>query len=86
MSSPDKHADTPLIERGTAMKVYPWRWVILAVFCACNFTNAALWICYAPISSQSAEFFDVSNSAVNMLSLVFMILYFPGSLLCSYCV
>lgn len=75
--------DSPLIQSG--MKVYPWRWVILAVFCLCTLTNAALWICFAPIQQQSKEFFDASNSAVNMLSMIFMMLYFPGSVLSSYC-
>lgn len=66
-------------------KVYPWRWVVLAVFCACTFTNASLWICFAPIQPQASDFFDVNASAVNMLSMVFMLLYFPGSVISSYC-
>ena len=37
----------------TAYKVYPYRWVILAVFMLINLTIQIEWICFAPITGQA---------------------------------
>lgn len=57
-----------------AFKAYGARWLMLALFCSVTFTNAYLWICFAPISTMAGEFLGVGSTAVNMLSLSFMIL------------
>ncbi len=49
-----------------------------------SFINAAIWIAFAPISSITAEYYGVSTTAVNMLSVVFMILYVPGTFLANW--
>ncbi len=58
--------------------------MVLAVFCVCSFSNAALWICFASIHAQAAKFLDVDNAAINMLSTIYMFLYLPGSLVASF--
>ena len=46
--------------------------------------NGALWICFSSIEEHASDFFQTSKTGINMLSMVFMILYVPGTLLASY--
>ena len=61
-------------------KLYPYRWVVLAVFMFINLTIQTLWISYAPITGPAAQFYNVSDLKIGMLSMVFMIAYVPLSL------
>ena len=61
-------------------KLYGYRWVILAVFMFINLTIQTLWISYAPITGPAAQFYNVSDLKIGMLSMVFMIAYVPLSL------
>ena len=60
--------------------VYPYRWVILAVFMLVNVTIEILWICFAPISGPAAQFYGVSDLQIGLLAMIFMIVYVPISL------
>ena len=40
----------------TQYKIYPYRWVVLAVFMLVNVTIQILWISYAPITGPAAAF------------------------------
>lgn len=60
-------------------KSYPRRWHTLAIFVAQTFVNAFLWISFAPIVELTQSYYGVSVTAVNMLSVVYMVLYAPGS-------
>jgi fucose permease len=60
--------------------VYASRFLLLLLFALSSAANAFLWISFAPIFSLAQDWFSVSAWAVNSLSLVFMILYLPGSL------
>jgi MFS transporter, FLVCR family, MFS-domain-containing protein 7 len=64
-------------------RLYGKRWHMLAIFCAQTMVNAVLWISFAPIASLTGDFYGVSTGAVNMASLVFMILYLPGTMFAS---
>jgi MFS family permease len=66
---------------GVKYSVYPLRFGIATVFSLGNLLNAAMWICFAPVENFTQARFGVGPFAVNMLSLVFMILYLPGSVL-----
>jgi len=68
---------------GVTFRAYPRRWFVLAVFCLGSLTNGALWITFSPIADEAQKYFDVSDTAINMLSLVFLFLYPVGTLLCS---
>jgi len=57
------------------------RWGTLTLFALSSGTNAVLWLSFSPIVSHVQLRFDVSNLAANMLSLVFLILYAPGTVL-----
>jgi len=62
---------------GGGVQVYKRRWVVLLCFCLCNAANALVWITFSPISDQVEAKFNISSTWVNMLSLVFMIVFVP---------
>lgn len=61
-------------------RLYPYRWVVLGVFMLINLTIQLLWISYAPITGPAADFYDVSDLQIGLLSMVFMIAFIPLSL------
>ena len=61
-------------------RVYSYRWVVLAVFMLANVTIQMLWISYAPITSLASEYYGVSDLAIGVLSMSFMIAFIPLSL------
>jgi MFS family permease len=63
-----------------APRVYPYRWVVLAVFTLVNITIQTLWIGYAPITGQAAAYYGVSDTAVGAFAMVFMLAFIPLSL------
>jgi len=65
-------------------RVYPYRWVVLAVFTVVNVTIQALWIGYAPITGPAAEFYGVGDVAIGLFAMSFMIAFIPLSLPASW--
>ena len=61
-------------------RVYPYRWVILAVFMFINLMMQLLWISYAPINGEAARFYNVSDLRIGFLAMSFMIVYIPLSI------
>ena len=61
-------------------KLYPYRWVVLAVFMFVNITIQMLWITYAPITILASKFYGVTDSKIGLLSMVFMIAFIPLSI------
>jgi MFS family permease len=57
------------------IKVYPYRWVILAVYMCAVITNQFLWITFAPVTGIASAFYKVSDLSIGLLSMVFMIVY-----------
>jgi sugar phosphate permease len=64
----------------TQYKIYPYRWVVLAVFMLVNVTIQILWISYAPITGPAAHFYGVDDLQIGLLSMVFMIAFIPLSI------
>jgi MFS family permease len=58
-------------------KLYPYRWVVLAVFMFINLTIQILWISYAPISGPAAAYYKVSDLQIGMLAMSFMFAFIP---------
>ncbi len=52
-----------------------YRWVVLALFMLAAAANQSAWINFAPITSQTAQYYGVTDLAVGLLSLVFMVVY-----------
>jgi len=68
------------------IKVYGYRWVVLAVFFIINLLMQLHWITFAPITGDAAEFYGVSVLQIGMLSMIFMIVYLVMSIPASYMV
>jgi len=71
---------------GTKYKVYFSRWYALAMFSWLELSNALLWVTFSPISDIASVYFGSgsvygSTTNVNMLANIFLILYFPGTIL-----
>ncbi len=57
------------------VRTYGYRWVILVVFMFITALNQALWITFAPITSDAMKFYATSDIAIGLLSMVFMVVY-----------
>ncbi|XP_077435045.1 solute carrier family 49 member A3 [Vanacampus margaritifer] len=60
-------------------KVYKRRWFVLLVLCLLNCSNATLWLTFAPVADQSAEYLQATLMDINWLSLVYMVVSIPLS-------
>ena len=67
-------------------KVYPYRWVVLAVFMLINLVIQILWISYAPITGMAASYYGVSDLQIGLLAMSFMIAFIPLSIPVSWAI
>jgi MFS family permease len=58
-----------------AVKVYRYRWLVLAAFVVVACMTQVLWITFAPITGPAATFYGKSDLMIGLLSMVFMIVY-----------
>ena len=58
-----------------AVKVYRYRWLVLAAFVVVACMTQVLWITFAPITGAAAAFYGKSDLMIGLLSMVFMIVY-----------
>ena len=67
----------------SGIKVYGYRWVVLLVFFIINALMQLQWITFAPITSEAVAFYNVPALQIDLLSLIFMVVYifisFPAS-------
>jgi len=56
-------------------KVYGYRWVVLLVFFLINALMQIQWITFAPITSEAVVFYGVEAIHIDLLSMIFMIVY-----------
>lgn len=68
----------------TNFKVYGYRWVVLLAFMFVVAINQLLWITFAPITTDAARFYGVSNLSIGLLSMSFMIVYIIVSIPASW--
>ena len=59
----------------STIKAYRYRWLMLAAFMVITGINQALWITFAPITSEAMKFYSTSDLAIGLLSLCFMAIY-----------
>lgn len=67
-----------------ALKVYPYRWVVLAVFLLALTTINVMWITFAPITGTAASFYGVSDMSIGLFSMIFMITFIIFSIPASW--
>ncbi len=67
-------------------KVYGYRWVILFVYFLLNALMQMQWITFAPITSEAVAYYGVPAIKIDLLSLIFMIVYIFVSIPASYIV
>jgi MFS family permease len=58
-----------------SVKLYPYRWVVLAVFMLINVMVQVLWIGYAPIATLAAAAYGVKREDIDLLANLFMLIY-----------
>ena len=51
------------------------RWSVLAAFALLTSANQMLWLTFAPLTTDAAKHYDVSEGAIGALSAVFPLLY-----------
>lgn len=67
-------------------RVYPYRWVVLAVFMFINLTIQILWISYASITGPAAQYYGVSDLQIGLFAMIFMIAFIPLSIPVSWAI
>ena len=60
-------------------KTHKWRWFVLATFSILAFSNGLNWLTYASIVKYAADFYKVSITDVNYLTIIFFIGSILGS-------
>lgn len=70
-------AQAPQSAEAQPCRVYRRRWLILLLFCCYSLTNAFQWIQYATINNIVSRYWTVSASAIDWLSMVYMVVYVP---------
>lgn len=68
------------VAAASLFQVYPYRWVVLAVFMFINLTIQVLWITYAPITGLAAAYYGVTDLQIGLLAMAFMFAFIPLSL------
>lgn len=69
----------PDLKKLLNFKVYKRRWFVLLLVCLLNCSNATIWLTFAPVADQSAQYLSVSLEEINWLSLVYMVVAIPFS-------
>jgi MFS family permease len=67
-------------------RLYPYRWVALAVFMFVNLMVQLLWVSYSPVTGAAAAYFHVSDLKIGFLAMSFMIVFIPLSIPISWAI
>ena len=67
-------------------RLYPYRWIALAVFMFVNLMVQLLWISYSPVTGEAARFYHVTDLQIGLLAMTFMIVFVPLSIPISWAI
>jgi len=56
---------------------YRRRWLMLAIFILCSAANAMHWLQYSIIANIMMRYYQVSSTAINWTSMIYMACYIP---------
>jgi FLVCR family MFS transporter 7 len=76
--------DSPSSNDNEIYEAECYRFVIMFLLFVVNIAVQCLWISFAPISDQAASYYSVSETFINTLSTIYMILYIPGTILAGW--
>ncbi|HSO86100.1 MAG TPA: MFS transporter [Draconibacterium sp.] len=68
----------------TEIKIYPYRWMILAVYFLITVIIEIQWLSFASISSAAQEFYQTTALRIDFLSMIYMIVFILMSIPVSY--
>lgn len=60
------------------------RWVMLSAYCALTAVMQMQWLTFAPVARQARDLYGVSGLSIDLLSLVFMLVFLLGSIPASW--
>jgi MFS family permease len=66
------------------VRIYGYRWVVLAAFMLLNGVLQMHWINFAPITTEAIKFYHVPALKIGFLSMIFMVLFIFVSIPASY--
>ena len=74
-------------ERCNSEMIYCYRWVILLLYSLSSMANALMWVTFSPITSATESYLGYLGnlSLINLLAVIFQILYLPGTILGVLC-
>ena len=70
----------------TTFQVYRYRWVVLLGYMLITAMTQLLWITFAAITSTATAFYGVSDLAIGLLSMIYMIVYIVVSVPASWAI
>ena len=70
--------------KNSAQKPDGYRWAVMIAFMAVIAINQLLWITYAPVTSDAANFYHVDTLSIGLLSMSFMIVFILVSIPASW--
>ncbi len=68
----------------SGVKVYGYRWVVMAVFMIINIVIQIHWVAFAPITSEASVFYGVTPLSIGFLSMIYMLVYIVMCIPASY--
>jgi len=67
-------------------KAYKYRWLVLILFMFAGAMTQVIWVTYGVIVDETAGFFGVSEIAILVLALIFMVAYVPVNFLACWAI
>ncbi len=68
----------------TEIKIYPYRWVILALYFLITVIIEIQWLTFASISTAAQEYYQTTALRIDFLSMIYMIVFIIMSIPASY--
>ena len=68
----------------TAVKIYPYRWIILSLYVLITIIIEIQWLTFASISGVAQQFYQTTAFGIDFLSMIYMIVFIVMSIPASY--
>lgn len=66
------------------IRVYPYRWVVLSAYAVITAVIEIQWLTFAPIAREARSIYQVSALGIDLLSMIFMLVYLVVCIPASY--